>query len=40
MKQIIWNIIVAILLIGAIAGDIAMVHSQAVDNIYSVEQSF
>ena len=40
MKQIIWNIIVAILLIGAIAGDIVMVHSQAYDNIYSVEQSF
>ena len=40
MKQIIWNIIVAILLVGAIAGDIAMVHSQAADNIYSIEQSF
>jgi len=39
MKQLIWNIIVTILLIGAIAGDIYMVHLQNSDNISGIEQS-
>jgi len=37
MKHIIWNIIVTVLIIGAIAGDISMVNSQNAGSINESE---